>query len=258
MPFFERDGAKLFYREAGTGDPPFVFVHGWTCDHSYFAPQFEHFGQRHRVLAVDLRGHGESDAPDQDYTIAGFADDDAGQCADAGLTRPVVDGHSMGATVVLELAARYPDLPVAVVMIDAAPIVASPETASAADGLVAALRGADHAVARAAIAENLAAQVRDDPALSARIVADMAKVPDHVATSSIEHTMAWDGEAAARACRVHALHIAADEPINDAAALRALNPRIRTGQTVGAGHFNQLEVPEQVHAMIERFLAVGP
>ena len=69
--------------------------------------------------------------------------------------------------------------------------------------------------------------------------------------------MAWDGEAAARACRVPALHIAADEPINDAAALRALNPRIRTGQTVGAGHFNQLEVPEQVHAMIERFLAVG-
>ena len=82
-------------------------------------------------------------------------------------------------------------------------------------------------------------------------------MPDHVAASSIEHTMAWDGEAAARACRVPALHIAADEPINDAAALRAFNPRIRTGQTVGAGHFNQLEVPEQVHAMIERFLAVG-
>ena len=68
--------------------------------------------------------------------------------------------------------------------------------------------------------------------------------------------MSWDGEAAARACRVPALHIAADEPINDAAALRALNPCIRTGQTVGAGHFNQLEVPEQVNTMIERFLAV--
>ena len=46
-------------------------------------------------------------------------------------------------------------------------------------------------------------------------------------------------------------------PINDAAALRALNPVLRTGQTVGAGHFNQLEVPEQVNAMIERFLVTG-
>ncbi len=67
----------------------------------------------------------------------------------------------------------------------------------------------------------------------------------------------WDGEAAARACTVPVLHIGAEDPINDAAALRALNPQIRTGQTVGAGHFNQLEVPEQVNAMIERFLAVA-
>ena len=67
----------------------------------------------------------------------------------------------------------------------------------------------------------------------------------------------WDGEAAARGCRVPALHIAADDPLNDAAALRALNPLLRTGQTVGAGHFNQLEVPDQVNAMIERFLTVA-
>ena len=53
-----------------------------------------------------------------------------------------------------------------------------------------------------------------------------------------------------------ALHIAADDPINDAAALRALNPCVRTGQTVGAGHFLQLQAPEQVNAMIERFLLV--
>src|ERR671926_369627 len=35
----------------------FVFVRGWCCDHSYFAPQFEHFSHKRRVVAVDLRGH---------------------------------------------------------------------------------------------------------------------------------------------------------------------------------------------------------
>ena len=68
----------------------------------------------------------------------------------------------------------------------------------------------------------------------------------------------WDGEAATRACGVPMLHISADVPINDAAALRALNPLLRTGQTVGAGHFHQLQVPEQVNAMIERFLLLAP
>jgi len=67
--FLERDGVKLHYEEAGAGDPPFVFVHGWCCNHTYFAPQFDHFAKNHRVVAVDLRGHGASDKPEQDYTI---------------------------------------------------------------------------------------------------------------------------------------------------------------------------------------------
>ena len=85
----------------------------------------------------------------------------------------------------------------------------------------------------------------------------MSSVPDHVARSCVEAMGEWDGEAAARACGVPNLHIAADDPINDAATLRALSPWIRTGQTVGAGHFNNLQVPDQVNAMIERFIAIS-
>jgi pimeloyl-ACP methyl ester carboxylesterase len=43
----------------------------------------------------------------------------------------------------------------------------------------------------------------------------------------------------------------------DVAALGAVNPCLRTGQTVGAGHFLQLQAPEQVNAMIERFLLLN-
>ena len=43
----------------------------------------------------------------------------------------------------------------------------------------------------------------------------------------------------------------------DAFRLRAIKPDLEVGITVGAGHFHQLEVPEQVNAMIERFLAVA-
>jgi pimeloyl-ACP methyl ester carboxylesterase len=257
LPTRQRDGVALAYEESGRGAPPFVFVHGWTCNHTHFAPLTEHFATRHRVVAVDLRGHGSSDKPEQTYTVQGFADDVAWLCRELHIERPVLVGHSMGGTVVLDLAARYPDLPRAVVMLDAAPILASSDAAAIAAELGATLAGPDAAVARAAVIEHTVAGLARDPQLQEGVRRDMAAEPDHVARSCVEATGTWDGEAAARACRVPVLHIGADEPFNDPTELRALNPVIRTGQTVGAGHFNHLEVPDQVVAMIERFLAVA-
>ena len=75
MQQLDHDGVALAYEEAGNGDPPMLLVHGWCCDHTYFTPQFERFRHKHRVVAVDLRGHGQSDKPQQDYSMAMFADD---------------------------------------------------------------------------------------------------------------------------------------------------------------------------------------
>jgi pimeloyl-ACP methyl ester carboxylesterase len=117
MSQVRRNGIALFYEEAGGGDLPLVFVHGWCCDHTYFAPQFEHFRRKHRVVTVDLRGHGQSDKPTQSYTMEAFADDMAGMCDQLGVEKPVVIGHSMGGIVAFDLACRYPTLPSAIVML---------------------------------------------------------------------------------------------------------------------------------------------
>ena len=70
----------------------------------------------------------------------------------------------------------------------------------------------------------------------------------------IEGLRDWDGAATARQCQVPVLHIAAAYPTCSPAALAEAIPHAVTGQTVGAGHFNMLEVPDQVNAMIEQFL----
>ena len=245
----------LAYEEVGTGDPPFVFVHGWTCSHDDFAPQVDHFGQRHRVVALDLRGHGASGAPQQPYTVPDFADDVAWLSAQIGVERPVLVGHSMGGAIVLEVAGVIP--------ISHAPSSCSmrrrlriPFRLPTARWSRSRRRSTDlTARRRVHRVDHAVSGLGRDPQLQARIRRDMAAVPDHVAQSCIAGMGQWDGPAAAGACRVPAVHIAADEPINDAAALRALNPLLRTGQTIGAGHFNHLEVPDQVNAMIERFLS---
>jgi pimeloyl-ACP methyl ester carboxylesterase len=67
----------------------------------------------------------------------------------------------------------------------------------------------------------------------------------------------FDGAGALAQATVPVLSIGSAVPSNASADLRRLCPAITVGQTVGSGHFNQLEVPDQVNAMIERFLAVN-
>jgi len=116
MKIIKHDGVGLAYVEFGAGDPPIIFVHGWCCDHTFLLPQLEFFARRHRVIGVDLRGHGMSGAPEQEYTMGGFADDIACLCGELGIQKPVIVGHSMGGNVALELALR--ELPAAIVLID--------------------------------------------------------------------------------------------------------------------------------------------
>jgi pimeloyl-ACP methyl ester carboxylesterase len=253
MATLNRDGTTLFYEETGAGDPPIVFVHGWTCDHAEFAPQVAYFAKTHRVISVDLRGHGASDAPEGPYAIKTFADDVTWLCQQLHVEQPVVVGHSMGGAIALELAGT--PLPRAVVMVDAAPIVIAPELRELLTGLVAGLTGPDHETMRRSFIEGMLFIPEDDPKIKAKVVEKMMATPKHVAIAAMENLGTWDGEAALKACAVPALHIGAANSINDPTALRNGNPLVQTGQTVGAGHFNQLLVPEQVNPMIERFLS---
>lgn len=254
MKTLTRDGVKLCYEDTGTSAAPIVFVHGWCCDHSYFAPQAGHFSARHRVVSLDQRGFGQSDKPAQEYTIEGFADDLAWLCEKLGLERPALVGHSMGGAVVLAAAARHPRLARAVVLSD--PAVLFPKVVrDGIDAFVAALgQPAYRDVARAFIDERLFSP-RDDAARRARIVAHMLETPQHVMRSAFANLIKFDSEKAARECQAPVLLIDAEVGLPDRTRFRELCPTLQCAQTAGAGHFHQLEVPDQVNAMISRFLS---
>jgi len=69
------DGIQLSFDIAGAGPLQFLFVHGLGGDRTHFAPQMEYFASQGRALNAELRGHGESDKPQQAYSIESFADD---------------------------------------------------------------------------------------------------------------------------------------------------------------------------------------
>ena len=130
MPFLRRDEVALYFEKIDGRAPPIVLLHGWCCDHTFLAAQAAHFAQAGRsVVAVDLRGHGRSEKPQQAYTMQVFADDVAWMCRQLGLAKPVLVGHSMGGIVAFDIATRHPELPAAIVMLNAAGVL--PATARA-------------------------------------------------------------------------------------------------------------------------------
>lgn len=249
-----RDGIELFYAEAGTGEPPVLLVHGWTCDHTAMTPLFNYFRRAHRVVTVDLRGHGESDKPEQEYTMAAFADDLAWMCRELQLEKPIVIGHSMGGVIAVALAARCPHLLSAVVTLDS-PVIPSAAVLDRVRPLFEQFRSPAFRETQGKFVDSMFLPT-DNAERKARIKAGMVNTPQHVAVSAFENVFT-DTESAVRACQVPLLVLDSTESLSDLARVRELCPHVVTGQTVGAGHFHQLEVPEQIMPMIERFLTVA-
>ena len=100
----------------------------------------------------------------------------------------------------------------------------------------------------------------DDPERRARVLEGVAAMPQHVLASAWQSILETDSASAAEAFGKNGtpgLYIGAARPLANLSRLRELCPQVIIAQTAGAGHFCQLEVPEQVNAMIDRFLKVS-
>jgi pimeloyl-ACP methyl ester carboxylesterase len=102
------DGTSIASQALGEGSPALVFVHGWSCDRTYWAGQLQPFSRDFRLVAVDLGGHGESGLERDAWTIPAFGEDVAAVVEKLRLDRVVLVGHSMGGDVILEAARRLP------------------------------------------------------------------------------------------------------------------------------------------------------
>jgi pimeloyl-ACP methyl ester carboxylesterase len=118
VPFVEVRGAQLFFTDEGTGDRPMLLVHGFSCDSHDWSWQLPHFTAQRRVIALDLRGHGRSSAPDDGYELPSLTADVAGLVDHVGCGPVVAVGHSLGGAIVASLAVERPDLVEAVVAVD--------------------------------------------------------------------------------------------------------------------------------------------
>lgn len=100
------NGISLAYHDQGSG-VPLIFLHAFPLNRSMWVEQEQALSSRFRVLTVDLRGHGESDAPLWRYTLDQAADDVIGLLDHLSITHAVFVGLSMGGYVLFALYRKY-------------------------------------------------------------------------------------------------------------------------------------------------------
>jgi 3-oxoadipate enol-lactonase len=102
-------GLPFHYVENGSRDAlPVVFLHGFPFSHAMWEPQLEAAGKRFRVIAYDLRGHGDSYVGDGQYSIEGHVDDLIALLDQLQIASCVIVGLSMGGYVTLRALERDP------------------------------------------------------------------------------------------------------------------------------------------------------
>jgi len=250
-------GVEIAYDEAGRGEPAVVLIHAPFGNRSHFAAVFSHIARQHRVIALDLRGCGESGVPADGFRVRDFAEDVRAVCRTSGVDRAVLCGHSLGGTIALEVAALEPGLVAGVALLDAVVLFPDPLRRQVLERLVPALAGPGWKDALRGYFVDRMFGPFDSPEVRARILQEIPTLPPQLAAAVMRDGMSSDFSDRIATGKYPLLFVHARAPA-DLERLKQLRPDAIVASVAGSGHFLTLIVPDQVNAMLDRFLAILP
>src|SRR3984885_16285226 len=122
MPTIDRDGVEIYYEVHGSG-PALLLTHGYSSTSAMWEPQIEALSKRHRLVLWDMRGHGQSDYPQDPaaYSEALTVADMAALLDKVGAASAVVGGLSLGGYMSLAFYRAHPQRVDALLIIDTGP-----------------------------------------------------------------------------------------------------------------------------------------
>jgi pimeloyl-ACP methyl ester carboxylesterase len=187
------DSVPITYELHGKGTPALVFVHGWSCDRSYWKGQIEPFSHSYTLVAIDLAGHGESGTDRKSYTIESFGADVAAVVNNLHLQRVILIGHSMGGDVIAAAARLLPrEQIVGLVMVDTYKKLGPGRTPEQVEAFVSRFRS-DFKDSVYSLARSMFSTYADT-ALVEWVANDMSSAPAPIALSALESAFSYSRE----------------------------------------------------------------
>ncbi len=122
MPYIDRDGVKIHYETAGSG-PALLLSHGYSASTRMWEGQVAAFSPNYQVITWDMRGHAESDSPDDraQYSEMLTVDDMAAILRECGASTAIVAGLSLGGYMSLAFYLHHPEMVRALMLFDTGP-----------------------------------------------------------------------------------------------------------------------------------------
>ena len=255
------DGTPIAYEVHGAGEPTLILVHGWSCDARYWREQLAHFAARHRVVTVDLAGHGHSGIGREDYTMSSFGEDVRAVADTVGGDQLILVGHSMGGLVIAEAARLLPGRVLGLIGVDSLHNLDFPVTEEHAAQMIAPLEANFPAACWLFTAAMILPATDTD--LAAWIQADMAAAPAEVAVSAMRNYMAqWitgAGPALFEELPLPVVSVCADLWPVDAEANRRHMRSFEAIVLEGTDHFLMLGAAEEFNrALDEAIVKIKP
>jgi pimeloyl-ACP methyl ester carboxylesterase len=251
--FAKLDDLRIHYQSRGAGPATIVFVHGWTCDLTFWQAQETAFASQARVLLIDLPGHGKSDKPRIDYTMDLFAKSIDAVLKDARVESAVLVGHSMGAPVVRQFYRHFPRKTQALVLVDGS--LVSFLKKDDLERAVERLSGPDYEKRMGESIERLfVAQTPEE--LRKRIRAVMLATPSQVATSALRGLCdPAIGKDDPIEVPVQTIAVKSRKwPDGYKDYLDKIAPKRDERVMEGVGHFLMMEKPQEFNALMAGFL----
>jgi pimeloyl-ACP methyl ester carboxylesterase len=247
------DGVEIVYSVAGSGEPALVFVHGGLANRGFWDGQLREFGSRHRTIALDLPGHGESGSHRTKWGLPEFGADVKAVVVAEKAEKVIIFGNSLGGPVAIEAALLLPGQVLGVVGVDTFQLldqkITPEEVRERAELFERDFPGALKYMVGMLFHKDA------DPAVVADAEERMSGTPPAAAKAMFLGMAGYDEGAAARRLAAPLRAINGDLYPTDVAANRKIKPDFDAVIMKHMGHYPMLERPDEFNRLVREMVA---
>jgi len=246
------DNVEIVYSVQGEKEPALVFIHGGFADRSFWKNQFAFFSDNHKVVAVDLAGHGDSGENRTEWGILPFAKDIEAVIKNEKINKAVLIGNSLGGPVAIQTARLIPEKSAAVVGVDTFQIF----SIEAPEGYYQARAKAFHEDFEATMKEMVQALFHPDtyPELQSYALNIMLAGSPEIAAAIMESLSSFDLAELVKGLDIPIRSLNGDIYETKIENNRTIHPDFDAVVLPKTGHYPMLENPDLFNQSLERIL----